>query len=99
LISGVIPFNLEYLKELVVLDLSFNKLTGTIPSSVGEVSNLVILQLYMNRLSGELPTNWKLKTFRNLSRFNNELEGEIPSSLYQVGVKTLLLSSNNFMED
>jgi Leucine-rich repeat (LRR) protein len=52
-ISGVIPFNLEYLKELVVLD-SFNKLTG-IPSSVGEVSNLVILQLYMNRLS-ELPT-------------------------------------------
>jgi Leucine-rich repeat (LRR) protein len=53
-ISGVIPFNLEYLKELVVLDLSFNKLTGTIPSS--ERSNLVILQLYMNRLSGELPT-------------------------------------------
>jgi Leucine-rich repeat (LRR) protein len=37
-ISGVIPFNLEYLKELVVLDLSFNKLTGTIPSSVGEVT-------------------------------------------------------------
>jgi hypothetical protein len=39
-ISGVIPFNLEYLKELVVLDLSFNKLTGTIPSSVERLSNL-----------------------------------------------------------
>jgi hypothetical protein len=43
----------------------------------------------MNRLSIAY-SNWKLKTFRNLSRFNNELEGEIPSSLYQVGVKTLL---------
>jgi hypothetical protein len=70
-------------------------LTGTIPSSVGEVSN-VILQLYMNRLSGELPSNWKLKTFRNLSRFNNELEGEIKFTISSWHVKTLLLSSNNF---
>jgi Leucine-rich repeat (LRR) protein len=71
-------------------------LTGTIPSSVGEVSNLVILQLYMNRLSGELPT--QIGNLKHLeTRFNNELEGEIPSSLYQVGtLKTLLLSSNKF---
>jgi Leucine-rich repeat (LRR) protein len=51
----------------------------------------------MNRLSGELPTQiGNLKHLETLA-FNNELEGEIPSSLYQVGtLKTLLLSSNKF---
>jgi hypothetical protein len=41
-----------------------------------------------------LPTQiGNLKHLETLAVFNNELEGEIPSSLYQVGVKTLL--SNN----
>jgi hypothetical protein len=41
--------------------------------------------LNFNRLSGELPAQiGKLKHLETLAAFNNELEGQIPSSLYDV---------------
>jgi Leucine-rich repeat (LRR) protein len=53
-LEGAIPVMIGELKEIKVLDLSFNKLLSN-SNSICEMTNLKDLKLYMNTLSGVLP--------------------------------------------
>ena len=52
---GKIPAELGNLKNLVSIDLSFNKLTGEIPTSFANLTRLKLLNLFANELQGVLP--------------------------------------------
>uniref|UniRef100_A0A0D9VE40 non-specific serine/threonine protein kinase n=1 Tax=Leersia perrieri TaxID=77586 RepID=A0A0D9VE40_9ORYZ len=59
-IYGEIPDYLGQMQYLILMDLSFNRLTGQIPKSFGEMGALQYLYLTDNMLTGDLP-GWMLK--------------------------------------
>ncbi|KAH7436166.1 hypothetical protein KP509_05G005800 [Ceratopteris richardii] len=62
------------------VDLSFNRFSGSIPVSITNATLLQFINLQNNSFSGSIPDI----SLQNLSSFNvanNELEGQIPSSL------------------
>ncbi|KAL8267064.1 hypothetical protein R6Q59_004408 [Mikania micrantha] len=57
MLTGSIPYWLNSLTQLQLLDLSWNDLTGTIPAYLGDFNSLFYLDLSNNSLSGEIPKN------------------------------------------
>lgn len=80
---GNIPYEIcVWMKYLVSIDLSGNRLSGPIPPSLGNCSYLNELSLSGNQLSGVIPV--EIGSLSRLSKFtvaNNHLQGAIPSSL------------------
>ncbi|XP_059449498.1 receptor-like protein 19 [Corylus avellana] len=77
--EGEIPYLLESLKGLYLLNLSNNAFTGHIPSSLGNLTQLESMDLSRNKLSGIIPP--QLAELNFLSSFNvsnNRLTGPIP---------------------
>lgn len=67
-ISGAIQGEVRFLKELRVLNASYNQMTG-VPAEIGQLENLEILDLSSNKITGlplELGNLKKIKTI-NLS--------------------------------
>uniref|UniRef100_A0A2N9I3P3 non-specific serine/threonine protein kinase n=1 Tax=Fagus sylvatica TaxID=28930 RepID=A0A2N9I3P3_FAGSY len=93
---GSIPKELGNLKNLLELDLGYNKFTGPIPSSLVDLTKLVILLLDSNQINGSIPPEiGNLKNLSVLYLSNNRLTGPIPSSLVDLTELTdLSLSSN-----
>eukprot|EP01125_Pyxidicula_operculata_P010014 TRINITY_DN3294_c0_g1_i6.p1 TRINITY_DN3294_c0_g1~~TRINITY_DN3294_c0_g1_i6.p1 ORF type:complete len:146 (-),score=7.65 TRINITY_DN3294_c0_g1_i6:183-620(-) len=54
-ISGTLPDSFGSLKNLILLDISDNKLSGTIPTSIFSLTTLNFLSLFGNQLSGTIP--------------------------------------------
>ena len=81
-LSGTIPSEFRYLKELRILDIDNNKLSGSIPTELGNLVNLFELDLDSNRLNGTIPTEFGLLTdMRELDMSKSEaskLEGLVP---------------------
>ncbi|KAK4255941.1 hypothetical protein QN277_008866 [Acacia crassicarpa] len=70
-IIGSIPNYIGQMKELVTLDLSFNKLTGGIPDEIDDLKKLDYMFLTHNSLSGKIP-GWILVNKNNLDlSYNN----------------------------
>lgn len=65
-LTGAIPGEIRFLKNLKTLDLSYNQMTG-VPAEVGQLSNLVTLNLSHNQLTG-LPN--ELGNLKNLKTLN-----------------------------
>ena len=65
-LTGAIPGEIRFLKNLKSLDLSYNQMTG-VPAEVGQLSNLVTLNLSYNKLTG-LPN--ELGNLKNLKTLN-----------------------------
>ncbi|RWR73548.1 LRR receptor-like serine/threonine-protein kinase GSO1 isoform X3 [Cinnamomum micranthum f. kanehirae] len=97
-IFGELPSNMDTLfPNLVLLNMSTNKLQGVIPLSVSKLQNLITLDLSQNNLSGEMPqlltrNNTSLK-FLKLS--NNKLQGDILSKYSNLTELVVLLLDNN----
>ena len=53
LITGNIPPNIGWCKNLTYLDVGWNNLIGTIPSSIGDLKQLQTLNLVENQLTGK----------------------------------------------
>ncbi len=63
-LTGALPGEIRFLKNLKVLNASNNKMTG-VPAEVGQLSKLEILDLSNNQLTG-LP--YELGNLKNLKR-------------------------------
>ena len=84
--SGGLPPELMYSRSIVVLDVSFSRLSGVLhepPSSVTTTLTLQVLNISSNQFGAEFPSyTWKL--MRNLvvlNASNNSFTGHIPPSL------------------
>jgi len=93
---GIIPFEIENLTELVVLNFEGNQLNGTIPNKVGNLKQLVKLSLGSNTLEGSIPSEiGSLSELTTLYLFSNQLIGNIPPELGNLSnLAYLSLSSN-----
>lgn len=65
-LTGSIPGEIRFLKDLKILKVSNNQMTG-VPAEIGQLQNLEILDLSNNQLTG-LP--YELGNLRNLKVFN-----------------------------
>jgi Leucine-rich repeat (LRR) protein len=96
-LTGTLPFDVGYLKNLGELDVSNNRLSGEIPVSLGSCTNLVSLHLEGNSFEGAIPPS--LKTLRGLEEIDlsrNNLSGQIPEFLSKfLSLKHLNLSNND----
>jgi Leucine-rich repeat (LRR) protein len=83
-LTGELPgnLNLQYCKQLLVLNLEYNKLTGKVPTWIGiSLQNLAYLQLRENNFSGKIPSELALlPNLQILDIASNNLEGSIPNS-------------------
>ncbi|UOQ73452.1 hypothetical protein [Hymenobacter cellulosilyticus] len=95
--SGRIPRQLSGCRDLVVLDLRFNRLSGTIPV---ELTLLPINQLLLagNQLRGSVPeTLGQMKSLFHLDLSRNQFTGPIPSSVrFLENLVYCLLDHNQF---
>ncbi|KDP24986.1 hypothetical protein JCGZ_23969 [Jatropha curcas] len=72
LLTGCIPYELGFLKELVLFDASNNLLTGPLPCSLGCLTKIEQLNLTGNLLYGQVPeVVCALENLANLSLSNN----------------------------
>jgi len=97
-LSGVIPAEISYLKNLTDLNLSKNQLLGNMPHLVGDMSNLQYLNLSNNLLVGTIPIEiGLLYNLIELRLNDNNFTGAIPIELANLEyLKVLNLSENNF---
>ncbi|XP_059073089.1 receptor-like protein 19 [Cryptomeria japonica] len=78
-LSGKIPWDIESLKGLIILNVSRNQFSGEIPKSLGSMVQLESLDLSKNELCGVFPAELQYLTY--LSYFDvshNNLSGVIP---------------------
>ena len=81
-LAGSIPYEIENLTNLEVLDLGNNQLTGSIPAGIYNLSSLSELSLYFNELTDTIPTTISnLSNLEVLKIYNNNLHGKIPSEI------------------
>ncbi|KAM5554361.1 receptor-like protein 6 [Rosa sericea] len=98
--EGPVPFSLGNLRDLIYLDLSYNKFNGQIPTAtLGNLRNLIYLDLSYNNFNGQIPTA-TLGNLRNLIYLDlsyNEFNGQIPTAMLgNLTQLTYLSLSNNY---
>jgi len=99
LIDGTFPESLEYLSNIVFLDLSHNDLSGGVPAEVLRLVHLQYLYLNNNSFDGAIPVEIKqLESLKTLNIAENELCGHLPLSLSSLEELAILNLSNNKLE-
>ncbi|XP_059654891.1 receptor kinase-like protein Xa21 [Cornus florida] len=98
-LQGMIPQEIGDLRNLKYLNAEFNQLTGSMPLTIFNMSLLQVIAFSDNGISGGLPTNMchRLSNLQGIYLSHNELQGQIPSSLYECSqLQVLWLSYNKF---
>ncbi|KAJ8765803.1 hypothetical protein K2173_015599 [Erythroxylum novogranatense] len=76
-LTGCLPEDIGWLRELTVLDVSFNKLVGHLPESIGQMKRLEQLNVAHNKLSGQIPRSiCLLPNLENFTYSYNYFSGE-----------------------
>ncbi|EAY80119.1 hypothetical protein OsI_35291 [Oryza sativa Indica Group] len=98
LFGGHIPSFLANASELSMINLSRNNFTGMVPSSIGKLQELSTLNLELNQLQSSdkqglefMNSLSNCTNLRALSLANNQLEGEIASSVGNLSMKLQIL--------
>uniref|UniRef100_A0A0E0BFW8 Receptor kinase-like protein Xa21 n=1 Tax=Oryza glumipatula TaxID=40148 RepID=A0A0E0BFW8_9ORYZ len=98
LFGGHIPSFLANASELSMINLSRNNFTGMVPSSIGKLQELSTLNLELNQLQSSDKQGLEFMNglsnctnLRALSLANNQLEGEIASSVGNLSMKLQIL--------
>lgn len=91
------PESIEYLSNMVYLDLSHNSLGGGIPIEVMRLVHLQYLYLNNNNFTGVIPPDiGQLESLKTLNLSENKLNGQLESSLSALeSLSTFRLSNNN----
>ncbi|XP_076941341.1 receptor-like protein EIX2 [Bidens hawaiensis] len=96
--SESIPRSLCKRIDILILDLSGNRLTGEIPQCFKNLQQLQFMRLSSNKLSGGIPSF--IGNFLSLSSLNlneNNFSGELPTEIWNLnGLKVLDLGDNTF---
>ncbi|XP_059073086.1 putative receptor like protein 25 [Cryptomeria japonica] len=95
-LSGKIPWDIQSLKGLLILNVSRNYFSGKIPKSLGSMLQLQSLDLSRNELFGTLPSELQHLTY--LSYFNvshNNLSGRIPQGGQMMTFDSSSFSNNS----
>lgn len=97
-LSGVMPDSIEGLKNLILMDLSYNRLTALpLASSMRNMNSLQVLILRGNPLNTVIPSDYfeGMKSLTTLVLSNMKLQGEIPESLGELpNVRVIYLDGN-----
>ncbi|KAL4600613.1 hypothetical protein ACB092_11G211800, partial [Castanea dentata] len=96
--TGVLPIEVENLKNLERLDISENTLFGKIPTSLGSCVKLEYLAMSSNFFQGVIPSSLEsLRGLQLLDLSKNNFSGNIPKFLESfIFLELLNLSYNNF---
>ena len=97
-LTGNIPAEIGYLKELKDFLISNNNISGKIPESIGDIINLETILIDENKIEGSIPES--IKNFINLRVFrawNNNIEGNIPEGFADIPSLVWLQISGNRM--
>ncbi|KAJ0888680.1 putative receptor protein-tyrosine kinase RLK-Pelle-LRR-VII-3 family [Helianthus annuus] len=96
-LSGEIPGEIGWLKQLEELKLANNSLSGLFPSEIKELVNLRVLNLEGNLFSGKIPKFLsELTGLKMLYLGGNRFNGSVPSSFSNLTqLETLSLRGNN----
>ncbi|KAK3434111.1 hypothetical protein EUGRSUZ_D01573, partial [Eucalyptus grandis] len=98
-LGGSLPLQVGSLKNLGILDLSYNRLTGLIPTSISECLVLERLYLEANSFHGQIPEALRpLQGLQELDLSNNNFSGPIPSFLARLLLLKYLNLSFNQLE-
>ncbi|KAL2552721.1 Leucine-rich repeat (LRR) family protein [Forsythia ovata] len=92
-LNGTIPLSFNGLKNLKRLELQGNILSGYFPE-LTQLSNLNFLDASDNAVSGNLPANFPASLVE-LSMRNNQIEGSIPSSVFNCAYLQVMDLSHN----
>ncbi|GMI74183.1 receptor like protein 7 [Hibiscus trionum] len=100
-LTGNVPGSICSWNELLILDLSRNRLSGTIPECLGNFSQaLSFVDLQMNNLSGKIPDSFANASYlMQLFLNDNRLEGSVPPSLANSISLEILNLGNNKLTD
>ncbi|KAJ4778738.1 Leucine-rich repeat (LRR) family protein [Rhynchospora pubera] len=93
-LSGCLPYEIGYLRDITVFDAGLNKLTGHIPLSFGCLSNVQELNLAQNYLYGEVP-----EVVCQLARTGNLVNLSLSDNFFTaLGVNCWDLIHNNVLD-
>ncbi|GLT50958.1 hypothetical protein SLA2020_244110 [Shorea laevis] len=91
-IIGELPGYLGQMKELIKLDLSFNKLTGQIPNNFSSLAGVTYIFLTRNLLTGNIPS-WMLERQKYIDLSYNNFATQGASSCQEQKVNLFASSS------
>jgi len=95
--TGTLPAEIDSLKRLTYLDLSYNyDLTGPLPAEIGGLDSLVTLKLSWCAFTGAIPPDiGNLAKLTELNLYGNQLTGDIPAAIGSLTQLTTLDLGNN----
>ncbi|GLJ07388.1 hypothetical protein SUGI_0065820 [Cryptomeria japonica] len=96
-ITGV-TCNEENPPRVIIVNLTNRGLIGHIPPSIANLTAITQLLLGHNNLSSSIPNLSSLKNLRKLQLQNNQLTGDIPSSLEKLPMLNELFLQNNKLD-
>uniref|UniRef100_A0A0E0RC61 non-specific serine/threonine protein kinase n=1 Tax=Oryza rufipogon TaxID=4529 RepID=A0A0E0RC61_ORYRU len=81
-LSGALPVDVGYLKQITIMDLSDNHFSGRIPYSIGQLQMLTHLNLSANGFYDSVPDSFgNLTGLQTLDISHNSISGTIPNYL------------------
>jgi Leucine-rich repeat (LRR) protein len=98
-LKGVIPEEIQHLRNLEDISLTFNAgLSGSLPESLTNLKRLKNLLMSYNSHTGTIPENiGNLRQLVGLGLSNNVLTGELPTSFFELTGLELLALDDNFL--
>ncbi|GAB2222119.1 hypothetical protein Drorol1_Dr00013320 [Drosera rotundifolia] len=98
-LSGTIPPEIKYLKQLNHLNLSGNAFEGPLPSSIFELSELRTLDISRNNFNSTFPIGISnLNSLRYLNSYSNSFTGPLPQNLAELQYLEYLNLGGSYFE-